>query len=114
MIAVFTLGFGKGIFNVGMARLIVKAARVDISGMIMGLWAVVGGIAIGIGEFSGAALVDVATKATDSAAMGYGFLFIIEGFGLLLCLFLIKNFKMKHYHDDLEEKFPLGMGPEWV
>jgi BCD family chlorophyll transporter-like MFS transporter len=114
LISVFTLGVGKGIFNVGMARLMVRIARVDLSGVIMGLWAVVGGVAIGAGELSGAALVDLATKLTGSIPLGYGILFIIESAGLLICLLLIARFKLFRFQRELEDRLPSTLSPEWV
>jgi MFS family permease len=114
LISVFTLGVGKGIFNVGMARLMVRIARADLSGVIMGLWAVVGGVAIGAGELNGAALVDLATKLTGSIPLGYGILFIIESAGLLICLLLIARFKLFRFHRELEDRLPSTLSPDWV
>lgn len=113
MIAVFTLGIGKGMFNVGIARIMVKVTRNDLSGTIMGLWTVIGGLAIGMGELVGAAVVDTTIFFTGSVQMGYGFLFIAESAGLMICLILIIKFKYKQYHQHLEGNLPAAMSPEW-
>ena len=114
LIAVFTLGIGKGVFNVGMARLMVRVTREDISGVIMGLWAVIGGISIGIGEAGGAALVDFAANTTGNVALGYGILFIVESAGLILCLLLIARFRFVRYREHLDGQLPAAMSPEWT
>ena len=113
MIAVFTLGVGKGMFNVGIARIMVKVTRNDLSGTIMGLWAVIGGLAIGLGELVGAAVVDATILLTGSVQMGYGLLFIAESAGLMICLILIIKFKYTSYHQHLEGNLPAAMSPEW-
>lgn len=113
-IAVFTLGIGKGIFNVGMARLMVRITREDISGVIMGLWAVIGGLSIGIGEAGGAALVDIAANITGSVPLGYGILFVVESAGLMLCLLLIARFRFVRYREHLDGRLPAAMSPEWT
>lgn len=113
MVAVFTLGIGKGMFNVGIARIMVKVTRNDLSGTIMGLWAVIGGLAIGMGELVGAAVVDATILLTGSVQMGYGVLFIAESAGLMICLILIIKFKFENYHKHLEGNLPAAMSPEW-
>jgi BCD family chlorophyll transporter-like MFS transporter len=100
------LGVGKGIYNVGMARTMMQIAREDLSGLLMGLWAVVGGIAMGIGEMGGAVIVDFASSLTASPAVGYAILFGFEGIGLLLCLLVILPFNATVYHSQLNRKLP--------
>lgn len=114
MISVFFLGVGKGTLNVGMARVMVRVSRVDLSGMIMGLWAVVGGLAIGFGELGGAAAVDLLAAITGSVPASYAILFVAEGLGLLLCLALIMRFRLERYHADLEGRLPAALPPEGV
>jgi BCD family chlorophyll transporter-like MFS transporter len=114
LLALFIMGLGKGVFNVGMARLMVQASRPDLGGAIMGLWAVVGGLAIGIGELSGAAIVDLAARITGSIPMGYGILFTIESFGLVICLFLIARFQVEHYHQHLGSRLPETISPDAI
>lgn len=106
MIAVFIMGFGKGVFNVGIARLMVKATRSDISGLVMSLWAVIGGVAIGLGELSGGAVVDIGFSLTRDTPLSYGILFLFEAAGLLLCLALLGMIKIKDYHEDLQRRWP--------
>lgn len=114
MISVFFLGVGKGTLNVGMARVMVRVSRVDLSGMIMGLWAVVGGLAIGFGELGGAAAVDLLAGITGSIAASYAILFVAEGLGLLICLALIMRFHPERFHADLDGRLPATMSPEAV
>jgi BCD family chlorophyll transporter-like MFS transporter len=106
MPTILLLGVGKGIYNVGIARTMMLIAREDLSGMLMGLWAVVGGISMGVGELGGAIIVDLASSLTASPALGYAILFSIEGIGLFICVFIILPFNPGLYHDQLNSKVP--------
>jgi len=110
LIAVFIMGFGKGIFNVGLARLIMRVARPDLSGLIMGMWAVVGGVAIGLGELGGGVIVDLSLRVTGNMALSYGILFLFEAVGLLLCLLLIALFDLRRFRGHLERLWPRPNG----
>jgi BCD family chlorophyll transporter-like MFS transporter len=106
LIAVFVMGFGKGIFNVGLARMMMRASRVDIGGLIMGLWAVVGGVAIGLGELGGGVVVELGFRVTGNTPLSYGILFFCEAVGLLLCLALIATIDIHRFHGRLESTWP--------
>ena len=106
LLAVFIMGFGKGVFNVGMARLMVRAARPDISGLVMALWAVVGGVAIGLGELGGGVIVDLGIRATGNTPFSYGMLFSFQSVGILLCLGLMAAINLNRYHEDLGQRLP--------
>ena len=110
LIAVFTMGFGKGIFNVGLARLMVRVARPDLSGLIMGLWAVVGGVAIGLGELGGGVIIDLGLRITGNTPTSYGILFMLEAVGLLLCLSLMSMLNVRLFHAHLQERWPAPHG----
>lgn len=110
LLAVFIMGFGKGVFNVGMARMMVRAARPDISGLVMALWAVVGGVAIGLGELGGGVIVDIGIRATASTPIGYGILFTLQSIGILLCLALMAAINLRRFHDDLDLRLPESQG----
>ncbi len=110
LLAVFIMGFGKGVFNVGMARMMVRVARPDISGLVMALWAVVGGVAIGLGELGGGVIVDIGIRATASTPVGYGILFTMQSIGILICLLLIAAIDLRRFHDDLQQRLPVPEG----
>jgi BCD family chlorophyll transporter-like MFS transporter len=109
LLAVFIMGFGKGVFNIGMARMMVSVARPDIGGLVMALWAVVGGVAIGLGELGGGVIVDIGIRATASTPVGYGILFALQSVGILLCLVLIAAIDLGRFHKDLGERLPVRM-----
>lgn len=100
------LGIGKGIYNVGIARTMMQIAREDLSGLLMGLWAFTGGVAMGVGEMGGAAIVDLVSGITASAGLGYAILFAIEGIGLLLCILVILPFNLADYRTQLDNRLP--------
>jgi BCD family chlorophyll transporter-like MFS transporter len=106
LLAVFIMGFGKGVFNIGMARMMVRAARPDISGLVMALWAVVGGVAIGLGELGGGVIVDIGIRATASTPLGYGILFTLQSIGILLCLVLMAAINLRRFLEHLERRLP--------
>lgn len=106
LISVFVMGFGKGIFNVGLARMMMRASRADLGGLIMGLWAVVGGVAIGLGELGGGIVVDLGFRVTGNTPLSYGILFMFEAVGLLLCLVLMGAINLRRFHNRLEKSWP--------
>ncbi|MFW6127291.1 MAG: PucC family protein, partial [Thermodesulfobacteriota bacterium] len=75
------------------------------SGIFMGLWNLMSGLALAAGEMTGGALKDRFTEATGSAAGAYGWVFLLEGLGLVGCLLLLWPLKQEIYRQDLAQLF---------
>ena len=89
MCAALFLGLSKGIYNIGVAHLIMDLADRPIAGLVFGLWGAVGGLAVAAGSFAGGLLLSVASTITPSQSVAYVFVFSIEILGLLLCIALV-------------------------
>jgi len=73
------------------------------SGIFMGLWNLMSGLALAAGEMTGGALKDWLTNFTGSVPEAYGWLFLLEGLGLLSCLALLLPLKQEIYQEGLEQ-----------
>jgi BCD family chlorophyll transporter-like MFS transporter len=95
------LGLSRGLYNVGLSHLTMAMAHPLFSGIFMGLWNLMSGLALAAGEMSGGALKDWLTELTGSAAGAYGWIFLLEGLGLLCCLLLLLPLKQATYREKL-------------
>jgi hypothetical protein len=73
------------------------------SGIFMGLWNLMSGLALAAGEMTGGALKDRLTDLTGSVTGAYGWLFLLEGLGLFCCLVLLLPLKRTTYQQALEK-----------
>lgn len=99
------LGLSRGLYNVGLSHLTMAWAHPLFSGIFMGLWNLMSGLALAGGEMTGGALIDWFTQATGSVAGAYGWVFLLEGLGLLGCLVLLLPLKQESYQEDLARLF---------
>ncbi len=96
------LGLSRGLYNVGLSHLTMAMAHPLFSGIFMGLWNLMSGLALAAGEMAGGALKDWLTKTTGSVAEAYGWVFLVEGLGLIGCLFLLWPLKQETYREGLD------------
>jgi BCD family chlorophyll transporter-like MFS transporter len=95
------LGLSRGLYNVGLSHLTMAMAHPLFSGIFMGLWNLMSGLALAAGEMTGGALKDWLTTLTGSVAEAYGWVFLLEGLGLLSCLLLLWPLKQATYREHL-------------
>lgn len=95
------LGLSRGLYNVGLSHLTMAWAHPLFSGIFMGLWNLMSGLALAAGEMTGGALKDGLNEVTGSAAGAYGWVFLLEGLGLLGCLLLLLPLKQEIYREAL-------------
>lgn len=105
------LGLSRGLYNVGLSHLTMFMAHPVFSGIFMGLWNLMSGLALAAGEMAGGALKDYLTQLTGSVAGAYGWLFLLEGLGLLSCLALLLPIQRGTYQAALEELLGERRGP---
>ena len=72
----------------------------------MSLWKLVSGLALAAGEMTGGILKDKIFYLVGNANEAYGWVFLIEGVGLLICLALLLPMRRGNYHLHLQGLFP--------
>jgi BCD family chlorophyll transporter-like MFS transporter len=100
------LGVSRGLYNIGISHLTMKFVHPAFSGIFMGLWNLVSGLALAAGEMTGGILKDKLFYLIGNLNGAYGWLFLIEGMGLLLCLALLVPMRRGNYHLQLQALFP--------
>ena len=84
--SVLILGLSKGIYNVGLSQLTMRLVHERNSGLFMGLWNLVSGLSIALGEGLGGVLRDWLASLTLPIKYAYAAIFLIEAGGMLACL----------------------------
>ena len=72
----------------------------------MGRWNLVSGRALAAGEMAGGFLKDKIFYLVGNANAAYGWVFLIEGLGLLICLALLFPRRRGNYHLRQQSLFP--------
>ncbi len=114
--ALWFLGLSRGLYNVGLSHLTMSMAHPAMSGIFMGLWNLVSGLALAAGEMTGGLLKDQMFKVSGTVQGAYGWVFLLEGVGLLACLVFLIPLKRGKYQLKLAalfgatpgESYPLG------
>jgi BCD family chlorophyll transporter-like MFS transporter len=99
--ALCLLGLARGFYNVGLSHLTMGMAHPTFSGIFMGLWNLAGGLALAAGEMAGGFLKDRLVYLTGSEAGAYGWVFLLEGAGLLACLLFLAPLNLDKYRPQL-------------
>lgn len=100
------LGFSRGLYNVGISHLTMSFVHPAFSGIFMGLWNLVSGLALAAGEMAGGILKDQIFSLVGKVNDAYGWVFLIEGLGLLICLVLLVPMRRGSYQLNLDIMFP--------
>ncbi|HZE21399.1 MAG TPA: PucC family protein, partial [Desulfobaccales bacterium] len=95
------LGLARGFYNVGLSHLTMDMAHPTFSGIFMGLWNLASGLALAAGEMAGGFLKDGFFSLTGTEAGAYGWVFFLEGAGLLACLLFLAPLSLKKYRPQL-------------
>ena len=99
--ALCLLGLARGFYNVGLSHLTMNMAHPTFSGIFMGLWNLASGLALATGEMTGGFLKDRLAYLSGSEAGAYGWVFLLEGVGLLACLLFLVPLKLEKYRPQL-------------
>jgi len=99
--ALCLLGLARGFYNVGLSHLTMNMAHPTFSGIFMGLWNLASGLALAAGEMTGGFLKDRLFYLSGSNSEAYGWVFLLEGVGLLACLLLLAPVKLEKYRPQL-------------
>jgi BCD family chlorophyll transporter-like MFS transporter len=99
--ALCLLGLARGFYNVGLSHLTMSLAHPTFSGIFMGLWNLASGLALAAGEMTGGFLKDRLFYLSGSNSGAYGWVFLLEGVGLLACLLFLAPVKLEKYRPQL-------------
>jgi BCD family chlorophyll transporter-like MFS transporter len=99
--ALIFFGLARGCYNVGISHLTMGLAHPAFSGVFMGLWNLISGLALAAGEMTGGLLRDQMLAITGTPQGAYGLVFLLEGLGLVACLALLKSLKREQYQLNL-------------
>ena len=99
--ALCLLGLARGFYNVGLSHLTMSMAHPKFSGIFMGLWNLASGLALAAGEMTGGFLKDRFAYLSGSEAGAYGWVFLLEGVGLLACLLFLVPLSLEKYRPQL-------------
>jgi BCD family chlorophyll transporter-like MFS transporter len=112
--ALCLLGLARGFYNVGLSHLTMHMAHPTFSGIFMGLWNLASGLALAAGEMTGGFLKDRLVYFAGSEAGAYGWVFILEGAGLLACLLFLAPLRLEKYQPQLAARLADQPGkPPW-
>ncbi|MBM4288915.1 MAG: BCD family MFS transporter [Deltaproteobacteria bacterium] len=91
------LGFAKGFFNAGISFLTMRLTHPSFSGVFMGLWNLISGLALAAGEMAGGFLLDQGVRLWGDLGVGYAMVFLAEALGLLGCLVMLRFISVPTY-----------------
>ncbi|MEW6386789.1 MAG: BCD family MFS transporter [Thermodesulfobacteriota bacterium] len=109
--ALWLLGLTRGLYNVGLSHLTMRLAHPALSGVFMGLWNLVSGLALAGGEMLGGFLKDFLFQILGDLPRAYGWVFLLEGVGFLCCLLLLLPLKQEKYRPALAAMLARQTGP---
>ena len=105
-------GFSKGLYNAGISFLTMRLAHPACSGVFMGLWNLISGLALAVGEMAGGFSLDLGERLWHSLGAAYGTVFWAVGLGLLGCLLLLSFIKVEDYRRQIAAGLDLPMGSD--
>lgn len=82
-------GLAKGLFNTGISHLTMRLVHPAFSGLFMGGWNLVSGLALAAGEMAGGFFLERAEDYLGSVSLAYSAIFWFAGSGLLASLVLL-------------------------
>ena len=93
----FLFGLGFGLYGIGGYNLLMTVNRDDASGAYLALWTVVQMLARGVGLLMGGVLRDAGYALSQSYALAYALLFILESLGLFTAVILLRRISFTRF-----------------
>ena len=90
-------GFGFGVFTIGGVSLLMAMSRPAQAASYLALWSMVQLVSRGLGIAMGGVIRDVVLAITGVFSNAYATLFLIEGLGLFLCIWLLVRVDVKGF-----------------
>jgi BCD family chlorophyll transporter-like MFS transporter len=108
----WVFGFSKGLYNAGLSFLTMRLVHPAFSGVFMGLWNVISGLALAIGEMAGGFFLDLGSQFLGHLKPAYSLVFLVIALGLLGCLGLLRLINVEHYWHQISWRLGLNLFPE--
>jgi BCD family chlorophyll transporter-like MFS transporter len=87
--ALLIFGAGFGVYTIGGVSLLMAMTTEKEAGAYLGLWTMIQLVSRGVGIGLGGVMRDVMLALTGSPALAYSSVFILEAFGLAVCIALV-------------------------
>lgn len=100
VLALVVFGIGFGIYTFGGFSLMVVMTSDREAGAYLGLWTVTILLSRGVGITLGSGLRDVLTLLTNSHALAYGIIFMLEAVGLFVSIYLLPRVNVLSFARD--------------
>ncbi len=88
-----------------------RLAHPAFSGVFMGLWNLISGLALATGEMTGGFFLDQGMRIFGNLEVAYAIVFLGEGLGLLGCLLLLRFINVGKYWRQIAYRFGLKVIP---
>ncbi|NIS81707.1 MAG: MFS transporter [Anaerolineales bacterium] len=98
--AIFTMGLGMGLFNVGGLALMMGMSVEGHVGVYMGSWTLSQALANGLASVGGGYLHDMALASSQSEPIAYAVVFAIEAVGLLGAFALLQRISVVRFREE--------------
>ncbi len=103
------LGFAKGFYNAGLSHLTMRLAHPVFGGIFMGLWNLISGLALALGEMAGGFFLDHGLHRFGTPRLAYTAVFLLEALGLLGCLLLLHLLQVDGYWRQVSQNLGLPL-----
>ena len=110
-VGLWLLGIARGLYNAGLANLTMRLAHPSFGGVFMGLWNLISGLALALGEMCGGLFLDHGRHLWEEPGSAYGGVFLLAAGGLLLCLGSLRFFQVTQYWQQLAARLGMPLAP---
>jgi MFS transporter, BCD family, chlorophyll transporter len=102
-------GFSKGLYNAGLSFLTMRLVHPAFSGVFMGLWNLISGLALAMGEMAGGFFLDLGGQFLGGLKPAYALVFLGIALGLLGSLALLRLINVERYGRQISLRLGLNM-----
>lgn len=102
MLSIFVLGLGGGLMTVSNLSFMLDMTVPQAAGLYMGAWGVANFAGQAVGNLVSGLIRDVVLALTGNPAVGYIAVFILEGIGLLVAVYLFRRVSVEEFRRDAQ------------
>jgi hypothetical protein len=89
-----------------------RLAHSACSGVFMGLWNLISGLALAMGEMTGGLFLDLGERLLGTMGAAYGTVFLVVSLGLLGCLFLLTFINIEAYRHEIAAGLDINLASD--